>query len=331
MKHFLTYCTFLIAGICLITTTACTHKKSSVSNGTSPSTAGEQAPNQPNAGTPSQDQNGVTDSSDEAQTANNNQLPESLKGEFDSCGAMRESFYGEINKYPLKQFSTRHELQVKNKDQHWAEIESNYPVSVLKVPADKDVLKELESFVKSQCKSTSTLTAEDGTVVQLFHCDEVNDAYIALKNIHDQMTRIYNVTILVPDNRRNSWLRIGELPQLLSVNSRPFLDTTAIYVRLLTIMSESSEYCCFGSSDSHDSSYGTLVFAGEKHRKIGHWEDTFVEKIENIDTPKGEETATEDCTYSFSEYTAVFDGQINANTTTNWSLENNFENNFVDE
>ena len=168
---------------------------------------------------------------------------------------------------PLKKltnFGRRHEIQGDMSKAKWADLEPTLPVSILKVSPDNDVIKKLESMFKYNCGIDDSKTAADGTSVQLIVCSkkdvEVEEkeeapnghyyyednygcqheaawvAYLSLVSPKDHNTRVYNMETTTGDlefgtiGSCDSTHENGSL-SLIDVESRPFMDTTGLYVR----------------------------------------------------------------------------------------------------
>ena len=61
---------------------------------------------------------------------------------------------------------------------------------------------------------------------------------------------------------------------LFDVESRPFMDTTGLYVRTKKSHYHGLEHCCSDSTDDNDATFTTWLFAGDNHRLVTNWDDS---------------------------------------------------------
>jgi hypothetical protein len=209
----------------------------------------------------------------------------------------------------LVTFGRRHEIQGDMSEGKWADLEPKLPVPILKVSQDNDVIKNLESMFKYNCGIDDSKTTSDGTSVQLILCskiiDDVKDkdvegeekiepsrghyyddhgcphdvadyAYLSLVNPKDHNTRVYKIDSNLDFGYEGSCVTEEESGSLTlsDVESRPFMDTMGVYVRTEKSHYHGVEHCCSDSTDDHDATITTWLFAGDNHRLVINWIDS---------------------------------------------------------
>ena len=174
-----------------------------------------------------------------------------------------------------------------------------------------------------------TITFEDGLILQMIACggydtefdDEkptpgtrleennwlgrksVSDIYFSITSPKDQQTRVFEglSSVLLDDPGVESNNGSGDY-RLVGIMSAPFLDTVGYYVRFETNNSYDFEHGG-GGGDSTETTYSTLLFAGDKTRFIAKWNDT--------EYSSGYYTGSdyEEFKHTYDEITANFDGK----------------------
>ena len=224
-------------------------------------------------------------------------------------------------------------LRVADNTVSWSAIENNYPVSLLKVSAEKIANAELQKKVKQTCQVVRSATADNGVMVQFFHCftpdqwvtelSQVDtlDLYVGVRSPKDQMMRIYQVeerNFTDSEHCGSSFNRCFLAEEdAVSLESQPFLDTTAVYVRFVATENYHSDY-----SFAQTKRNITLAFAGDKHRYIGSWLNTIYFRSDSGSTydEDGVGWYENSCQFEYTENTATFDGQIKYETTRNYGM-----------
>ena len=206
----------------------------------------------------------------------------------------------EIN--DLDVFGKEHGIHEQLSKAKWADLEPKLPVSVLKVAPDKDVRKQLESTFNLNCSDEhAPKFASDGASAEIVFCSKKDDekvedgfyyyddgmdnmsctmkgadyAYLSLVSPKDHFTRVYEIGTNLDFGYVAHPCMNTEHDRSLSfvqIESRPFLDTTGLFVRVVWQESDGVEHSNFGYHN-YVWTYTTWLFAGDKHRLVAHWED----------------------------------------------------------
>lgn len=189
------------------------------------------------------------------------------------------------------EFSNRHEIKGDLSQAKWSELEPALPVPVFK-SSSKDWLVNFEKF-----KNIACAISDNRKTVKLIFCSDrdedvsngryiiedsgyegctseyADDAYLVLENPKEQIVRIYQIESGIDfGGHCVSWTDSNDLT-IVDVSSRPFIDTTGLYVRTNLYKSHDIEHTGHNSQEEN-STYTTWLFAGDKYRLVTSWVDS---------------------------------------------------------
>ena len=188
-------------------------------------------------------------------------------------------------------FSERHVIKGDFSQAKWSELEPTLPVPLFK-SSSKDWLVNFEKF-----KNIACAISDNRKTVKLIFCSDrdedvsngryiaensghegctseyADDAYLVLENPKEQIVRIYQIESGIDfGGHCVSWTDSNDLT-IVDVSSRPFIDTTGLYVRTKLYKSHDIEHTGHNSQEEN-STYTTWLFAGDKYRLVTSWVDS---------------------------------------------------------
>ena len=199
----------------------------------------------------------------------------------------------------LVKFGRRHEIQGDFGDDKWATLEPTLPAPVLETAPGQDLIQSFQSTLNLNCHAGASsdmliycskpdMTQKDKNYSEEYgdydgdedyedydDCcnDFVDYLYLCLKDSTANVRRCYEIESEFYTDFEDGNTVGGSAFDIVDIETRPFMDTTGLYIRTKRIKDSNSELAP-GCYIEKITTYTTWLFAGDKQRLVTHWEDS---------------------------------------------------------